>query len=123
MKRLIVIAILLVLPLSAGAVNSISKDGNFINVTFDGATDFDMCAYLGSQNVTLYAITQDAVAANDTLTVRHGSTSGIRIYGPFKDITGGGLIRYYKPRVVKPFVLGTEATAGSKATFEVEYVK
>ena len=123
MKRLIVLAILITLPISAGAVNTVSKDGNFVNVTFDGATSFDLCAYLGAKNVTLFAITQDAVAANDTLTVRNGSTSGVRIYGPFKDITGGGLIRYYKPRVVQPFVLGTEATAGSKATFEVEYTK
>jgi hypothetical protein len=57
MKRLIVLAIMLALPLSAGATNTVSKDGNFINVTFDGSTDFDMCAYLGVSNVTLYAIT------------------------------------------------------------------
>ncbi len=123
MKRLIILAVMLTLPLSAGATNSVSKDGNFINVTFDGSTDFDMCDYLGVKNVTLYAISQDAVAANDTLTVRNGSASGVRIYGPFKDITGGGLIRYYKPRVAKPYVKGSEATAASKATFEVEYVK
>lgn len=122
MKRLIILAILLTLPISAWA-NTVSKDGNFINVTFDGSTYFDMCEYLGVKNVTLYTITQDAVAANDTLTVRNGSSSGVRIYGPFKDITGGGLIRYYLPRVVKPYVVGTEATAGSKATFEVQYVK
>ena len=98
------------------------KGGNFVTITFDGSTDFDLCAYLGVPEVTLFAISQNAVAANDTLTVRNGSASGVAIYGPFSDITGAGLIRYFVPsRVVKPYVKGTEATAGSKATFEVEY--
>ncbi len=123
MKRLVILAILLTLPVSAWA-NSVSKDGNFVNVTFDGSNDFDLSAYLGSKNVTLFYISQNAVAANDTLTVRNNSASGVAIYGPFKDVTGSGLNRYFNPpRVLKPYVKGSEATAGSKATFEVEYTK
>lgn len=99
-----------------------SKDGNFVNITFDGSTDFDLCDYLGVKDVTLYTITQDAVAANDTMTVRNGSSTGVRIYGPFIDVTGSGLIRPYVPRVVKPYVKGSETTSGGKATFEIEYI-
>lgn len=105
-------------------MNKVSSSGNFVNVTFDGSTDFDLCAYLNVKSVTLYAISQDVNAANDTLTVRNNGGTGVRIYGPFVDASGSGLLRKYdEPRVVKPYVLGTEATAGSKATFEVEYVK
>ena len=103
-------------------MNTITKDGNFVNVTFDGSTDFDLCAALGVNSVTLYAITLDAKAVNDTLTVRQRSATGVRIFGPFIDSTLSGLFRPYWPaRVLKPYVKGSEATAGSKATFEVEY--
>ena len=102
--------------------NQAVVDGNFVNVTFDGSTDFDLCAFLGCNAVTLFYVSQNAVAANDTLTVRNNSATGVAIYGPFKDTLGGGQHRYFGPfRAVRPYVKGSEATAGSKATFEVEY--
>jgi len=101
----------------------ILKDGNFVNVTFDGATDLDLCAELNCKYVNLYYVSQNAVAVNNSLTVRMNSTAGVAIYGPFVDVTGGGNHRYFwPPRSLKVFVKGTEATSGSKATFEVEFV-
>ena len=98
------------------------KGENWINVTFDGSTDFDLCAYLGVKAVTLYLVTQPARATNDTLTVRNGSATAVAMYGPFKDVNGGGLALPMIPRVCKPFVVGSETTSGGMATFEVEYV-
>lgn len=98
--------------------------GNFLNIKFDGSTDFDLCAYIRAhgfpncQQVTLLTVCQNSVAVNDELTVREGAAGGIAFYGPFKDVTGSGLVRYYKERICKPYVKGAEATANSKATFE-----
>jgi hypothetical protein len=89
----------------------------------DGASDFDLCAYLGTSTVSLHAISQLAVAVNDVLTVWDSPNQNVEIYGPFKDTTGSGLIRTYRGNTYEPFIKGTEATAGSKVSFEVDYVK
>lgn len=102
---------------------TIKHEGNWINLTFDGSTDFDLCAYLGVKAVTVFAIMQPAVAVNDTLTVRNGSSTGVAMYGPFKDATGGGLAYPWTPRTCKPYIVGSETTSGGKATFEIEYIK
>ena len=73
--------------------------------------------------MTLYLVTQPYNAVNDVLTVRNGSATGVAIYGPNRDVTGGGLALPFVPRTCKPYVKGSETTSGGKATFEVEYVK
>lgn len=103
--------------------NVVTHTGNRITVIFDGSTNFDLCDYLGVNEVSLKKIKQLAVAANDTLTVRDGSTTAVEIYGPFKDVTGSGLIEYFEGESCKPFVKGSEATASSKAQFVADYVK
>lgn len=103
--------------------NTIRHKGRFVTVVFDGSTNFNLCAFLGVKAVTLMAISQLSVAVNDTLTVWWSSNKEVEIYGPYVDVTGGGKLREYEPFTCTPYVTGSEATAGSKASFEIAYVK
>jgi hypothetical protein len=124
LRRVLVVASalwLLALGPAWGA-NTITKAGNFIYITFDGATDLDFTTdstiklpngcYLQSINVK-------AAAANNVLTVRHNGANGIPIF-LLKDLQGGTSVMYFGGVSCKPYIKGSEVSAGVAAVFQVK---
>ncbi len=101
--------------------NTVSKLGQVVSVTFDGAEDFDLAGFLGSApNVQLRKLTFFPAAAGDVFTVREGYNAG-PVIAKIKDTTGGGRDMDFPGRFFcKPVVKGTEVTAGSIISFIYE---
>jgi hypothetical protein len=124
LKRGLVVALalwLLTLGPAWGA-NTVTKAGNFIHITFDGATDLDFSTdstinlpkgcYLQSINVK-------AAAANNVMTVRHNGATGVPMF-LLKDVQGGSSVMYFNGASCKPYIKGTEVSAGITAVFQLK---
>jgi hypothetical protein len=122
-RRLVVALALWLLTLGpAWGANTVIKAGNFIYVTFDGATNLDFTTdstiklpggcYLESINVK-------AAAANNVLTVRHNGAAGIPMF-MLKDTVGGTSVMYFNGTFCKPYIKGTEVSNGLSAVFQLK---
>jgi hypothetical protein len=101
--------------------NSVSKIGQVVSVTFDGAEDFDLAGFLGfAPGLVLRKMVFFPFAAGDTVTVREVYNAG-PIIAKLKDAAGEGLQLDFPGRFVcHPVVKGSEVTAGSIISFIYE---
>lgn len=101
--------------------NSVSKIGQVVSVTFDGAEDFDLAGFLGfAPGVRLTKIVFFPAAAGNTVTIREIYNAG-PIIAKLKDVAGGGLQLDFPGRFVcHPVVKGSEVTANSIISFIYE---
>ncbi len=101
--------------------NTPSKAGQVVSVALDGATAFDLCAYLGTgAGVALKKLLFYPNAANDVITVREGAANGPPLW-KVKDTAGGGRdIDFHGHLIMRPYVKGDEAPAGSMLSFIFE---
>jgi len=106
---------------------TISKNGNFINVTFDGATAWDVTSGSGlTQDVpnglNIRSIQMIPAAQNDVLTVRLGSATGTIIFKGKAADAYDSKIKYFMnspEKRYKLYVKGDEATSGVMMIIEV----
>jgi hypothetical protein len=122
-KGLIVASVLWLLTLgTAWGANTVTKSGNFIYISFDGATDLDFTndsTINLPQGCYLQSINVKAAAANSVLTVRHNGANGIPIF-LLKDLQGGSSVMYFGGVSCKPFIKGSEVSAGVVAVFQLK---
>lgn len=117
MKRILT-AVLLVLALTswAFAANTIVRDGNIINITFDGATavDFATDTTINLPNGANFGWVEfKPNAVNDAVSVRWDDASGAEAFY-FKSVDGGPQIIYMNRDFFKFYIVGNEASASSK---------
>ena len=99
--------------LPAWAANTTVVDGQFIYVTFDGATAWSIKADAKlTKGAAIYSISIRPAAA-DAATVRNQAAAGIPIFA-YASSTGDALIEYYGGVQASPYVVGNEVTNGSK---------
>jgi hypothetical protein len=106
----------------AWAANTVSKAGNFISITFDGATDLDFSTDSTinlPQGCYLQSINVRAAAANNYLTVRHNGATGVPMF-LLKDVQGGSSVMYFNGTFYKPYIKETEVSAGVAAVFQLK---
>ncbi len=101
--------------------NTVSKLGQVVSVTFDGAEDFDLAGFLGSNpSLRLRKLIFFPAAAGAAFIVREAYNAG-PVIAQVKDTTGGGRdMDFHGCFFCKPYVKGTEVTAGSLISFIVE---
>jgi hypothetical protein len=99
--------------------NTVTKDGNVVSVTFDGAAAFDLAAYLSAPHVRLRKLVLYPAAANDVFTVRQGGASGPVLY-KCKDTAGAGRDPDFPGVPCKPYVKGDEVPANGLISFIFE---
>jgi len=121
MKKLVLALFLVCLMTSVVvAANSTIVDRNFIYVIFDGTSSWSILTDGKMPNgCSLWTIAIKPNAANDNAIVRNLNATGIPIFD-FKDTTGGGILDNYGGVPAKPYVVGTEVTAGSKMLIVVQ---
>jgi hypothetical protein len=119
---LVMLVLGLMMANAAGAANTVTKSGNFVTVVFDGSTDLDFAtnATISLPNgCSLHSIMVRSNAANDVVKVRWGSATGTVIFD-FKDILGGGGIKYFNGVWCKPYLKGSEVSPNVEVIFQVQ---
>lgn len=95
--------------------NTVTNGPNTIHIVFDGVTDYDAATLL-----EVFSMTLIPSAPNDTVTVRHDTSAGAKVFVAHsldvKDIR----VEYYKGigkyggKLMRPYIIGTEVSANAE---------
>ncbi len=107
--------------------NTVAKDGSFINITFDGATAWDVTASSGltanvPNGINIRSIQMIPTAQNDVLTVRLGGATGVIIFKGKAADAYDSKIKYFMNSPEKRYKLhvkGDEVTSGVMMIVEI----
>lgn len=104
---------------------TIASSGNFINVTFDGATAWDCTSSSGltkdaTAGLKVKSIQIIPAATADVFTIRTDSATGTMIYkGKAADAYEHFIKYFHTDRLLKLYVKGNEVTTGVVMIIEI----
>lgn len=133
---LAVAAMLVLLPWSVYAANTVEGGPGYIRVVLDGSTDFNWStaaittgvgsgsalATLFPDGLKLFAIDYLPPAVNAAAIIRNNSLTGPILPPKFKSATGDPQVRYYPGvRKYKPCIKNSEQTTPTDAEFTFQF--
>ena len=105
--------------------NTTTTDGNFIEITLDGSTDWrwdaDMDAFFRiPTGVMIRSIGFKPSAANDVMVIRENGVDGAAIFSVKCADTTDDRVKYFNPpRKIRPVIDATDITLGTAANARV----
>lgn len=93
---------------------TIKQDNGTINITFDGATSFDLSTDLGMKEIDLTSVEMVPSAASDIITIRDkGATGVVLVKWKATDDTDARIKYFHKgQRLRTPHIVGNEVSSG-----------
>ena len=97
---------------------TVAQDDNFINVTFDGVTDWDISSNSQlnqdlANGIRVSSIQMIPTATNDTLVIRKGSATGVIIAKwVAADVYDSRILYFKSHRLQDLYIKGSEGSSG-----------